>query len=71
MSHPKPTLLANREDKANAADGYIWLVADADGNRLAYHRTRIVAAAEANTTGGNAYQITGNELRPFGSKRSR
>ncbi len=71
QSNPKATLLANREDVANAADGYTWLVADADGNRLAYHRTRIDAAAEANTTGGKAYQIAGNELRPFGAKRSR
>jgi len=65
------TLLANREDQASAKTGYRWLVADVEGDRLAYHKSRIDAASEANRIGGRVYEIVGSELRPIGAKRSR
>lgn len=69
--NPRPTVNANREDVALARDGYRWLVADVEGDRLAYHKTRIDAASEANRIGGHVYEIVGSELRPIGAKRAR
>ena len=69
--NPRKTVAANREDVALAQDGYRWLVADVEGDRLAYHKTRIDAASEANRIGGHVYEIVGSELRPIGAKRSR
>ena len=70
-ANPRPTVSANREDVALARDGYRWLVADVEGDRLAYHKTRIDAASEANRIGGHVYEIVGSELRPIGAKRAK
>ena len=70
-ANPRPTVSANREDVALAQDGYRWLVADVEGDRLAYHKTRVDAASEANRIGGHVYQIVGSELRPIGAKRNK